>query len=61
VAKSEAEAWRTVRDGFLHIQRQYSEYLDDPDLVQQAKDFGIFGSQDEVIDRIEEYRIVLGG
>lgn len=67
VGDSREEAWETMRDGYLYIQRRYAEIFSGesvPELpeerVRELKDQAIFGSPEQVVDELETYREALG-
>lgn len=67
VADSREEAWETMRDGYLYIQRRYAEIFSgepvdelDADRVAELKAQAIFGTPDQVVAELNEYREALG-
>ena len=67
VGDSREEAWETMRDGYLYIQRRYAEIFSgepvdelDADRVEELKEQAIFGTSEEVAQELETYRDALG-
>ncbi|MFC6732785.1 MULTISPECIES: LLM class flavin-dependent oxidoreductase [unclassified Haladaptatus] len=67
VADSKEEAWETMKDGYLYLQRKYAEWGSGesiPELpaarVEKLKAQAIFGTPADVIDQLEPYREALG-
>jgi alkanesulfonate monooxygenase SsuD/methylene tetrahydromethanopterin reductase-like flavin-dependent oxidoreductase (luciferase family) len=67
VGDSRADAWERMRDGYLDLQRRYREIFSgesvdelDADERDELKDRAIFGTPEQVADRLEEYRDALG-
>ncbi|MXV62731.1 LLM class flavin-dependent oxidoreductase [Natronorubrum sp. JWXQ-INN-674] len=67
VGDSREEAWETMRDGYLYIQRRYAEIFSgesvdelDDDRKAELKEQAIFGTPDQVVDELERYRDALG-
>jgi alkanesulfonate monooxygenase SsuD/methylene tetrahydromethanopterin reductase-like flavin-dependent oxidoreductase (luciferase family) len=67
VGDSERDAWDAMRDGYLYIQRRYAEIFSGetveelPDeRVRELKRQAIYGTPDDVVSRLEEYRDALG-
>ena len=67
VADSREEAWETMRDGYLYIQRRYAEIFSgesvpelSADRKHELKAQAIFGTPEEVVDELDTYRDALG-
>jgi alkanesulfonate monooxygenase SsuD/methylene tetrahydromethanopterin reductase-like flavin-dependent oxidoreductase (luciferase family) len=67
VGDSERDAWDTMRDGYLYIQRRYAEIFSGETVdelpeerVRELKRQAIYGTPDDVVSRLEEYRDALG-
>ena len=67
VGDSREDAWETMRDGYLYIQRRYAEIfsgesVDELEAERKAelKEQAIFGTPDQVVDELERYRDALG-
>lgn len=67
VGDSRDEAWETMKDGYLYIQRRYEEIFSgesvdelDADRVDELKDQAIFGTPAQVTDQLETYKEALG-
>ena len=67
VGDSREEAWETMKDGYLYIQRRYAEIFSgesvdelDDERKQELKDQAIFGTPEQVLDEIDTYREALG-
>jgi len=67
VGDSRADAWEQMRDGYLYIQRRYQEIFSGesvPKLSAERKrelrDQAIFGTPEQVVDGLGEYREALG-
>ncbi|MFC7240093.1 LLM class flavin-dependent oxidoreductase [Saliphagus sp. GCM10025317] len=67
VGDSREEAWETMRDGYLYIQRRYAEiFSGEPveelpaERTQELKEQAIFGTPEQVTDELEAHREVLG-
>jgi alkanesulfonate monooxygenase SsuD/methylene tetrahydromethanopterin reductase-like flavin-dependent oxidoreductase (luciferase family) len=67
VGDSRAEAWEGMREGYLYIQRRYAEIFSGESVEelsaerrQELKDQAIFGTPDQVVERLREYREALG-
>lgn len=67
VADSADEAWETMREGYLYLQRRYAEWyqgeaIDElpAERREELKDQAIFGTPDDVVAELEEYGEVLG-
>lgn len=66
VGDSAEEAWGTMRDGYLWLQRRYREIFSGEsvetltdDEVGELKEQAIFGTADEVVDQLGTYREAL--
>lgn len=66
VGDSRAEAWETMKDGYLYIQRRYAEiFSDEPvdeldeDRRAELKEQAIFGTPEQVTEELDEYREAL--
>ena len=67
VGDSREQAWETMREGYLYIQRRYAEIFSgepvdelDADRVEELKAQAIFGTPEQVADELETYRDALG-
>mgnify|MGYP000344974771 CR=1 FL=1 len=67
VGDSRAEAWETMRDGYLYLQRRYAEWYEGESVDElprerrdELKDEAIVGTPDDVVDELERYREALG-
>ena len=67
VGDSREEAWETMKGGYLYIQRRYAEIFSgepvdelDPERRQELKDQAIFGTPEQVTERLETYEKALG-
>jgi len=67
VGDSKAEAWDAMKEGYLYIQRRYAEIFSgepvdqlDDERKRELKDQAIFGTPEQVIDQLAEYRAALG-
>jgi alkanesulfonate monooxygenase SsuD/methylene tetrahydromethanopterin reductase-like flavin-dependent oxidoreductase (luciferase family) len=67
VGDSKEGAWDAMRDGYLYIQRRYAEIFSGetvdelPDeRVRELKEQAIYGTPDDVVSRLEQYRDALG-
>ena len=67
LGESREDAWERMRDGYLYIQRRYAEWFSGESIdelpeerVQELKEQAIFGTPEQVIDGLEEYRETLG-
>lgn len=67
VGDSKEAAWEQMKDGYLFIQRRYAEIFSGEEVeelpderVQELKEQAIFGTPEQVIDQLEEYREALG-
>ena len=67
VGDSREEAWETMKDGYLYIQRRYAEIFSgepvaelDAERKQELKDQAIFGTPEQVTERLETYEKALG-
>jgi alkanesulfonate monooxygenase SsuD/methylene tetrahydromethanopterin reductase-like flavin-dependent oxidoreductase (luciferase family) len=67
VGDSKEEAWETMRDGYLWLQRRYQEIFSGEDVdelddekVEELKDQAIFGTPEQVIEELERYESALG-
>ena len=67
VGDSREEAWETMRDGYLYIQRRYAEIFSgesvdelDDERKRELKEQAIFGTPEQVVDELETYRDALG-
>ena len=67
VGDSREEAWETMKDGYLYIQRRYAEIFSgepveelEAERRQELKDQAIFGTPEQVVEELEEYREALG-
>ena len=67
VGDSKEGAWDAMCDGYLYIQRRYAEIFSGetvdelPDeRVRELKEQAIYGTPDDIVSRLEEYRDALG-
>ncbi|WP_255191416.1 LLM class flavin-dependent oxidoreductase [Natronobeatus ordinarius] len=67
VGDSREEAWETMREGYLYIQRRYAEIFSgepveelEAERKQELKDQAIFGTPEQVVEELNEYREALG-
>ncbi|SDQ21648.1 LLM class flavin-dependent oxidoreductase [Natronobacterium texcoconense] len=67
VGDSREEAWETMKDGYLYIQRRYAEIFSgepvaelEPERKRELKEQAIFGTPEQVVEELETYRGVLG-
>jgi alkanesulfonate monooxygenase SsuD/methylene tetrahydromethanopterin reductase-like flavin-dependent oxidoreductase (luciferase family) len=67
VGDSREAAWQEMKDGYRYIQRRYAEIFSgepvdelDDDRVEELREQAIFGSPEQVIDGLAEYRDALG-
>ncbi|ELZ14289.1 luciferase-like protein [Halovivax asiaticus JCM 14624] len=67
VGDSREDAWETMRDGYLFIQRRYAEIFSgdpvdslDEERIQELKEQAIFGTPEQVTEELEDYREALG-
>lgn len=67
VGDSKEEAWETMKEGYLYIQRFYANLTSDervenlPDeRVEELREQAIFGTPEQVIEELETYREALG-
>ncbi|WP_135825147.1 LLM class flavin-dependent oxidoreductase [Halorussus ruber] len=67
VGDSKEEAWEQMKEGYLYIQRRYAEIFSgetveelDDERKQELREQAIFGTPEQVIDQLEEYREALG-
>ncbi|ADQ69044.1 flavin-dependent oxidoreductase, F420-dependent methylene-tetrahydromethanopterin reductase [Halogeometricum borinquense DSM 11551] len=67
VGDSREDAWETMKDGYLYIQRRYAEIFGGEPVdelpaerKQELKEQAIFGTPDQVVDELNEYREALG-
>ncbi|WP_416841622.1 LLM class flavin-dependent oxidoreductase [Haloferax sp. DFSO52] len=67
VADSKSEAWDAMKDGYLYIQRRYAEIFSGEAVTElsderraELKAQAIFGTPEQVIDELEQYRDALG-
>ncbi|MFC6727033.1 LLM class flavin-dependent oxidoreductase [Natronoarchaeum mannanilyticum] len=67
VGDSREEAWEQMREGYFYIQRRYEEIFSgepvdelDAERKQELKEQAIFGTPDQVVAELEEYRDALG-
>lgn len=67
VGDSREDAWERMRDGYLYIQRRYAEWFEGESIDElpeerkrELKEQAIFGTPEQVIEGIEEYREALG-
>lgn len=67
VGASRDEAWAQMRDGYFYIQRRYEEIFSgesvdelDAERKQELKEQAIFGTPEQVVEELEEYKQLLG-
>ena len=67
VGDSREDAWETMRDGYLYIQRQYAEIFSGEqveelpaDRREELKEQAIFGTPEQVVAELEPYREAVG-
>jgi len=67
VGDSREEAWETMKEGYLYIQRRYEEIFSgesvaelDAERRQELKDQAIFGTPEQVTEQLATYREALG-
>jgi alkanesulfonate monooxygenase SsuD/methylene tetrahydromethanopterin reductase-like flavin-dependent oxidoreductase (luciferase family) len=67
VGDSREEAWETMKDGYLYIQRRYEEIFSgesvtklDPERRGELKEQAIFGTPAQVTEQLARYRDALG-
>lgn len=67
VGDSKAEAWETMRDGYLYLQRRYAEWYEGEPIDElpderraELKKQAVFGTSDEVVAELERYGEALG-
>jgi alkanesulfonate monooxygenase SsuD/methylene tetrahydromethanopterin reductase-like flavin-dependent oxidoreductase (luciferase family) len=67
VGESKEDAWEQMHDGYFYIQRRYAEiFSGEPvdelsnERKQELKDQAIYGTPEDVVENIEEYRRALG-
>ncbi|EJN57027.1 LLM class flavin-dependent oxidoreductase [Halogranum rubrum] len=67
VGDSREEAWNTMKDGYLYIQRRYAEVFSGEEVTelpderkQELKEQAIFGTPEQVTEELETYREALG-
>lgn len=67
VGDSREDAWKQMRDGYFFIQRRYQEIFSGESVdelseerKQELKDQAIFGTPEQVVEELEEYREALG-
>ncbi|MHC3437216.1 LLM class flavin-dependent oxidoreductase [Natrialbaceae archaeon A-gly3] len=67
VGDSREDAWETMKDGYLYIQRRYEEIFSgepvdelEAERKQELKEQAIFGTPEQVVEDLEEYREALG-
>ncbi|MFB6235084.1 MAG: LLM class flavin-dependent oxidoreductase [Halopenitus sp.] len=67
VDDSRDAAWRTMRDGYLYLQRRYAEIFSGesvdelpPERRKELKDQAIFGTPEQVVQQLERYQDALG-
>ncbi|MDY6765530.1 MAG: LLM class flavin-dependent oxidoreductase [Halobacteria archaeon] len=68
VGESREDAWEKMKSGYLYIQRKYAEWYAGESIeelpderVEELRDQAIFGTPEQVIEGLEEYRDALGG
>jgi alkanesulfonate monooxygenase SsuD/methylene tetrahydromethanopterin reductase-like flavin-dependent oxidoreductase (luciferase family) len=68
VGESREQAWETMRDGYLWLQRRYQEIFSGEEVEElsdekraELKDQAIFGTPEQVIDELETYEEALDG
>jgi alkanesulfonate monooxygenase SsuD/methylene tetrahydromethanopterin reductase-like flavin-dependent oxidoreductase (luciferase family) len=67
VGDSREDAWETMRDGYLYIQRQYAEIFSGEQVTElpadrreELKEQAIFGTPEQVVAELEPYREAVG-
>ncbi|WP_135806467.1 LLM class flavin-dependent oxidoreductase [Halorussus marinus] len=67
VGDSREEAWATMRDGYLYLQRRYAEIFDDEPVAElsderrtELREQAIYGSPEDVVEELTAYREALG-
>jgi alkanesulfonate monooxygenase SsuD/methylene tetrahydromethanopterin reductase-like flavin-dependent oxidoreductase (luciferase family) len=67
VGDSREDAWEQMRDGYFYIQRRYEEIFSgesvdelDDERKRELKEQAIFGTPEQVTERLAEYRDALG-
>lgn len=67
VGDSREDAWNTMKDGYLYIQRRYAEIFSGEEVTelpderkQELKEQAIFGTPEQVTEELETYREALG-
>ncbi|WP_265109833.1 LLM class flavin-dependent oxidoreductase [Halosolutus halophilus] len=67
VGDSREGAWETMKGGYFYIQRRYAEIFSgesveelDPERKRELKDQAIFGTPEQVVEELQEYREALG-
>lgn len=67
VGDSREEAWETMKEGYLYIQRRYAEIFSgesvdelDAERRKELKEQAIFGTPEQVTERLETYQEALG-
>lgn len=67
VGDSREDAWETMREGYLYIQRRYQEIFSGETVAElsaekreELKEQAIFGTPDQVVEELDRYREALG-
>jgi alkanesulfonate monooxygenase SsuD/methylene tetrahydromethanopterin reductase-like flavin-dependent oxidoreductase (luciferase family) len=66
VADSEEDAWERMREGFVHAQNTYAKFFTGKDVevsdekFRELKDDAVYGTPEQVTERLAEYEEVLG-
>ncbi|MFC4451457.1 LLM class flavin-dependent oxidoreductase [Halorussus aquaticus] len=67
VGESRDEAWEAMKEGYFYIQRRYAEIFSgeeveelDGERKQELKEQAVFGTPEQVVEQLEEYRDALG-
>ncbi|WP_134672370.1 LLM class flavin-dependent oxidoreductase [Halorussus marinus] len=67
VGDSREEAWATMRDGYLYLQRRYAEIFGDEPVAElsderrtELREQAIYGSPEDVVEELTAYREALG-
>jgi alkanesulfonate monooxygenase SsuD/methylene tetrahydromethanopterin reductase-like flavin-dependent oxidoreductase (luciferase family) len=67
VGDSREDAWETMRDGYLWLQRRYREIFSgesvdelDEETVAEMRERAVFGTPEQVVAELTEYREALG-
>ncbi|MFC7205345.1 LLM class flavin-dependent oxidoreductase [Haloferax namakaokahaiae] len=67
VGDSKEDAWETMRDGYLYLQRRYAEIFSGESVselsderVAELREQAIYGTPEDVIEGLERYRAALG-